>query len=137
DYDVYASQTYGLLDLWLHTQTTKTRVDLYTPQKGTVWDSPDPNADEPEGIVYGIFRKGDQASIVMVDLRNVNGAATMSKADLDMYAWRAIFNPYAKEGPSQVARVIYVLNGKVIEDYDPLGYGPPGDPNPGMRTLLA
>lgn len=37
---------------------------------------------------------------------------------------------YFEEGPSQVARVIFILDEKVIDDYDPLNYGPPGDPNP-------
>jgi RHS repeat-associated protein len=130
DYDVYIQQSYAAGLYPFRLESGHVAVDLYTPDQGTKWDNTEGNY--PGGIVNTIIQKGaEQASIVVVDLRKVDGAATLSQAQLNEYAARAVFSPYpGLKDPSRVARVLFIYDGKVVDDYNPLNYGPvKADPN--------
>ncbi|MGH2485684.1 MAG: RHS repeat-associated core domain-containing protein, partial [Ktedonobacterales bacterium] len=132
DYDVYYRFAYITPIIAFYGESAHFPAELYTPKAGP-WDSAK-NWVVPGGIVKGIIDKDNQASVVVVDLRNVD----ISGVNLDDIGYRAVFAPYqGMKGGSHVARVIFVQAGKVILDYNPLDYGPPPATQGGTSAVLA
>jgi len=136
DYNVNVQETYFAPEVDPVTLTGPTyNMDLYTPT-GTNWTGKNP--DQPGGIVGRIIQKGNEgASIVVVDLRNVDPNGQLTQSELASYAALAVYSPYQTKYPSHVARVIFVNNGQVVEDFNPLNYGPPPADKSYIRPLEA
>lgn len=104
-----------------------TAIDLYTPQGDTKWlDLP---GGRPAGIIGEAYTKGAQASIIAIDISNKDPNNTLDKATLNAYASQIVFwkptSNQAGANPSRVMRVIFIRNGQVVDDYNPLNFGPP------------
>ncbi len=112
-----------------------TGIELYTPSAGTHWTE-----RSGQGRLYGIiptaYDKGRQASIMAIDISKLDPQGTLSKAELNGYAAQIVY--WTPDGrrvdASQVARVIFIRNGAVFDDYNLTdngqGFGPPA---PGQR----
>ena len=133
DYNIYAAgyEGYGLVPFIPNVRfktfkDTVTVAEEYTPDKGTDWG--DPASGKKGGILYQAYKKGGQASILVIDLRNIDPNGTLTPQQLNGYAAQIVYWPQSAGGeaqkPSQVARVIFVNNFSVVDDFDPRGYGP-------------
>jgi hypothetical protein len=111
-------------------------MDLFTPNKGTLLMSANPNDPHLRGVANTIYGKSDQASIVVVDLRNIDPNNTLTKDEVNLAAAQAVYaQASGLHNPSQVARVLFIRDGVVWDDYNPLNYGPAPAPSGEMPIL--
>ncbi|HEX2350112.1 MAG TPA: RHS repeat-associated core domain-containing protein [Ktedonobacterales bacterium] len=117
-------------------QGPKLAMDLYTPANGTVLMGSDPNDPHLRGVANTIYEKSEQASIVVVDLRNIDPHDMLTKDEVNLAAAQAVYaQASGLTHPSQVVRVLFIRDGVVWDDYNPLDYGPAPAPQGGMPIL--
>lgn len=78
--------------------------------------------------------KGNQASIIVIDLRNVDPNGQLTQSQLETYAGLIVHYPKYHPGitSSHVMRVIFIYQGWVAYDYDPYSFGPTQSPTYGI-----